>query len=561
MNIQKFIKMRCIIFALIFISQVSAADQTIRGERGPLELGEEVSLDLKNVPIAFRIQSFGNMKIRLEVSRQRGTIPEFFIEGPLEREGDYTPIGQGPVYLSSDHSRGSSTVDQSVLLQEAGIYRIVFKPARASAPVHFGLKTTCLEECSPREITLPELMFGLKEQGKLPQFIKGFESELRSLIPNQFIVSGIIRKMHQMANSEMESDLQLDRFPMIPLKYLPELRTIADLFQTPSEDTPDLVVQGKLEDLLGPCDVPREGPVRVSGLPQEFKYGHFSNLALTACQSSHSKTFSQILTSLGAENNSWVEYGQKRFDRPTALIEALLSNGHQIEMRHERTYANFLSFTIHNKLNLRLPVWIDTGLEVQGEPLVIPSGHSQYAWKISGPLVNARFSFFLGISGTAFVGETSIRPHWTGNKVTNTFNSSRDRALILRAVKAAELYLAHNRKEKETVARGRASDGYGYVGICNDSDAVLEMMCSGTYSGYPLVRDHELNAWLSPSDPLTPIFEKLPDDADLSRGDRRNILSRILTMDPHSMDSDDGFDNKLKSQMKAIQLELEKTSE
>jgi hypothetical protein len=49
-----------------------------------------------------------------------------------------------------------------------------------------------------------------------------------------------------------------------------------------------------------------------------------------------------------------------------------------------------------------------------GDSFTIPVGHSQHAWRISGPVVDTRVTFFLGIKGAGFFGQTDQRPAWSG---------------------------------------------------------------------------------------------------------------------------------------------------
>ena len=222
---------------------------------------------------------------------------------------------------------------------------------------------------------------------------------------------------------------------------------------------------------------------------------------------------------------------------PGELAQALLDAGHTIEARNERTYANFLSLTFGD-VNVRWPVWLDTGATLpSGDNLVVPMGHSHHAWRISGPDVNARVMFYLGISGAAFFAQTDVRPAWTGETLAPASND------VAATFDWAARYLARNRAERTTVAAGLPADGYGYVGVCNDSNAVIEYATLGTITAFPLLRAASLDTQAPLGDGLDDILHTLPHDADALAPD---AIRRVAAMTPKRCDWDARLDAQLK---------------
>jgi hypothetical protein len=325
----------------------------------------------------------------------------------------------------------------------------------------------------------------------------------------------------------------LERFPTIPMSAIATLRPA--LGAIPSDPPkPDEVITGDLVQLLGACTPDRSLPADVNAMLPGVKYAQFPSVTLSPCQFAHASKLAQILTSLAAQNGSSITYKGQTIDSPRALFAALIASGHTIEVRNERMYANFLSMIVGDK-DLIWPVWIDTGITLStGDSLAIPVGHSHHAWRISGPVVNTRVTFFLGISGAGFFGQTDQRPAWSGTTtatdVTVANAQSADYEYVLKTADAAAAYLRRNRVERMTVAQGMPADGYGYVGVCNDSNTTVEYATRGTITAYPLLRAAELDSQPDLGDGLDVAVRALPKDAD--RAADHDTLRRAVSMQP-----------------------------
>jgi hypothetical protein len=416
-----------------------------------------------------------------------------------------------------------------------GVYRVIVD---ATDPT--TLTATCSAGCARDAISAQDLAAKLLASGQLDPLIDQLRGKLGILAPDPDLRAQLDAQLSQITAG---ADLSfLARFPTVPLKALGQLRPALGLVPA-SAPQPDAVVDGELADLLGTCDRPYAMP---SVLPQlqGVAYGHFPNRALTACQAAHSVTLAQVLTSLAAQNGSRVSYRGQGYTTAEDLMAALVDAGHTVEVRNERTYANFLSFALVDEdTDSEWPVWIDTGVTLaNGESLTVPMGHSGHAWRISGPDVNARVMFYLGISGAGFFAQTDTRPAWTGMTARDVDS---ERAHVVASVASAARYLRKNREERSTVAQGLPADGYGYLGVCNDSNAYVELETRGTITTFPLLRAASLPD-LAPG---------LPHDADQAPP-REDLLRRVLEMAPHPPGSPLYPDDELRNAMDAVAAEL-----
>jgi hypothetical protein len=202
-------------------------------------------------------------------------------------------------------------------------------------------------------------------------------------------------------------------------------------------------------------------------------------------------------------------------------------------------YANFLSATIGDNADLRWPVWLDTGIKLSnGENFVVPMGHSGWAWTITGPTVNTKVMFYLGTDGAGFFGQASQRPGWTG--MTASYDqvitaTSGDSQRLMETFTVAATYLKRTRIERTTIAAGMPVDGYGYVGVCNDSDAVIEKSVLGGIHAFPLMRAANLDSD-APAlhDGLDDLIRDLPNDGD-GIADTQDALRRAVAMQPDGL--------------------------
>ena len=483
-------------------------------EAGPAPLDGSIAITIDRRVPAFRVASFGGTELAIELAGGH-----LVVEGPLAEDGDGVRIGHGTVIADEDGS-----VD--VTLDAPGVYRIL-----ALGKGSRELAVRCTAGCTRPGIDQKAFVQLLAQQGGAA-FRDVAKSELAKLVPDATLAQQLGAQLDAILADPALAGLE--RFPTIPLDQVAAVRPL--LGGLPADQPQaDAVVSGELGELLGDCTADRSLPEEIDARLPGVRYGQFPSTVLAPCQFAHASKLAQVLTSLAAQNGSSVTYGGRTLYTPGELAAALVATGHTIEVRNERMYANFLSMIVGDR-DLIWPVWLDTGIALSsGGSFTIPVGHSHHAWRISGPDVNTRVMFYLGVSGTAFFGQTDARPAWSGTiaatDVTIASADSPDYAYLLATFDAAASYLRRNRVERATVAAGLPADGYGFLGVCNDSNATVEYATRGTVSAFPLLRAAELDAAAPLDDGLDDAVRALPKDGD-GLADPGDALRRAVEMQP-----------------------------
>ena len=176
-------------------------------------------------------------------------------------------------------------------------------------------------------------------------------------------------------------------------------------------------------------------------------------------------------------------------ETPTALVALLRDQGHTIEIRDARYFANFGDLK-YQGVDVLTPFWVDTGVIVPGEgrKLSVPVSHSQHELRVEGPLVNALLSFYFGIDG-----KTQFRPiatrdqSWTLGRVARTYRGDQMVEVVRLAGQIIAMYDA-----AQAAHPGLPFAGYFALGVCNDANAMIELAMQGETSLYPLTRDTTL---------------------------------------------------------------------
>jgi len=526
-------------------------------EVGPLSLDDMSELRLDGHVPAFRVESFGGTMLEIELRGGGQADPLLVIEGPLPGNGDDTPAGTGTVLTQDDDGGDGLDARLRATLDQPGVYRVLAGTyeslGRGEPPrgARLSLATRCVASCTRPAIPVRTFLGTLREAGALDAVLGGFEAQLATLVPDEGLRERLTSQLHAIARSpDFEG---IERFPAVPLRQIGAARAALGLVpgETPAPAEP---IDADLGELLGRCEPGRGGPSPVDERLRGVGRGHFPDLSLTACQAHASEELARVLTALAADDGSVVRYRGEEIRTPRELFEALLSAGHAIEVRNERTYANFIGLTAGDR-DVVWPVWLDTGEIVGGHPLLVPVGHSHHAWRVTGPDVDARVMFYLGISGAAFFGQTHVRPAWTGEIVTDGAISDDDADHVLGTVDVAAAYLRRIRAERATVAAGMPADGYGFVGVCNDSNAAIEYATRGSVTAFPLLRAAELDAQPALGDGLDEVLASLPNDGDVAP-ERRDLLRRVLLMTPHDLGSELLVDDGLRAQLDAVQAEV-----
>jgi hypothetical protein len=483
-------------------------------EAGPAPDRLELELDHR-VP-AFRVESYGGTKLSIDVKGDDGYV---IVEGPVD--ADRLAIGAGAILGEDDDGGPGRDAHLDVVLERPGVYRVLAGTydslgAGGAAEGKLALSVTCTAACFRPLVDQKTLVKSLQQQPALVDYAK---SELAALVHDPAVAEQMTAQLQAILRDPNLAGLE--RFPTIPLSAIGTLRPA--LGAIPAEaPKQDQVVTGDLMQFLGACTPDRSLPADIDARLPGIKYGQFPSKTLSPCQFAHAGKLAQVLTSLGAQNGSSVTFKGQAIKSPRELFAALIASGHTIEVRNERMYANFLSLIAGDR-DVVWPVWLDTGIKLSnGQSLTIPVGHSHHAWRITGPSINTRVMFYLGVSGAGFFGQTDQRPMWSGTIATPAGD-------VLDTVDAAAQYLRRNRVERTTVAAGKPADGYGYVGVCNDSNAVIEHLTKGTITTFPLLRAKALDAAAPLNDGLDATIRLLPKDADLLGAD---ALRRAVAMQP-----------------------------
>ncbi len=527
-------------------------------EAGPAVAGEKIAIKLDGRIGAYRIESFGGTDVQIDVKGASGVDAYVIVEGPLASDGDRVGPGTGRIIAEDDDAGPGRDARIKLTLTEPGVYRILpgtdgslRNGARPSGNI--TLTVTCNAVCTRPSIDQKSLVRQLQANG--PAFTEVANAEIAALIPNAVMAEQLSAQLTRiMADPELTG---IERFPTIPLAMIATARPLLGGIKADPAN-PDEVMHGDLKQLLGSCAPDRALPTAVDVRLPGLGYGHFPNRSLAPCQAAHASKLAQVLTSLAADNGSSVTLQSKTIKTPAELFAALVATGHSIEVRNERMYANFLSMTAADR-DVIWPVWLDTGIKLSnGENFVIPMGHSHHAWRIAGPIVNTRVMFYLGTSGAGFFGQTDLRPAWNGLKlasdITVTKASDAEYAYLIKTVDTAATYMRRTRIERTTVAAGMPSDGYGYVGVCNDSNAVIELATKNTITAFPLLRAKQLDSAAELGDGLDAVLHALPKDSDDIGG--RDALRRAYLVQPHAKGSALMWDAKLGAQIELARTQL-----
>jgi hypothetical protein len=526
-------------------------------EAGPAPVGASLDIALDRRVPAYRVESFGGTKLTIDVKGHDGADAYVIVEGPLAGDGDRVAIGAGRIVGEDDDSGYGRNAKLEVELAEPGVYRILTGTSQSladgdAADGSLTLAVACKAGCERPQVDQKSFVRALQQQGG-PAFSEYVKAEIAAMVPDPLVAQQMGAQLEAiLADPELKG---LERFPTIPLSAIATLRPALGALpaSAPSEDK---VVHGDLMQLLGACTAARTVPAEIDGakLPG-VRYGSFPNRTMSPCQFSHAETLAQVLTSLASQNGSSVTFKGQELSTPAQLVGALVASGHTVEVRNERMYANFLSMIAGDR-DVIWPVWLDTGIPLSvGGTLTIPVGHSHHAWRISGPNVNTQVMFYLGISGAGFFAQNGSRPAWSGTvaatDVTIDRASGSDYTYLLSTLDAASTYLRRIHVERTTVAAGKPADGYGYVGVCNDSNATIEYATRGTISAFPLLRAKALDSEAPLGDGLDEAIRALPKDGD-GLVDKRDALRRAMAMQPGT----EAFDAALAAQVQAARTQL-----
>jgi hypothetical protein len=209
-------------------------------------------------------------------------------------------------------------------------------------------------------------------------------------------------------------------------------------------------------------------------------------------------------------------------DTPSALLDALITSGHDLEVRDSRYFANFGDLIYHGR-DVLTPFWIDTGIQVPGadRTLLVPVSHSQHEFIVRGPVVNADLSFYFGIDGEAEFRPSVTRDQaWVMGNVAHLYRGAEALEVTRLAGGIVRAYSAIKQHHPEL-----PFGGYYALGVCNDVNAMIELKMQGETSLFPLTLDPQFFAGDGEVDRLA---RRLPlDNGRDAKPEPRRILGSI----------------------------------
>jgi hypothetical protein len=222
----------------------------------------------------------------------------------------------------------------------------------------------------------------------------------------------------------------------------------------------------------------------------------------------------------------------------TGFLGFLLAHGHTLSAKDMRFFANFggLWHESGGRMDsVVTPLFVDSGVTLpDGTRAVVPAGHAHLQLDISGPAVNARVIYFLGVGGSAqFYPLATLDKPWVGGRAAASWSGQDALRLAGRA--------AVTRRELIAKAKRYALPlgGYGPLGACADIHAMIVEK-----PVYPQIRDmryfadgSEMDAWAAAlpvdSDAVKPALSRLWDSrpfetlADLKVEASRPVYSQL----------------------------------
>jgi hypothetical protein len=178
--------------------------------------------------------------------------------------------------------------------------------------------------------------------------------------------------------------------------------------------------------------------------------------------------------------------GGRAESSPEGLIQALVANGHTVEVWDARYFANFGHFHYKGK-DVMMPFWVDPQIQVPGtnRPLLVPVSHAEYEWKVRGPKVNANVSWYFGIDGKAEFRtmDTQDQP-WVMVRHAHTYIGA-DAVEVTRLTGRMVVAYVHQHQARPALPFG----GYYALGVCQDGVAAIEKKMTGKATLFPNTAD------------------------------------------------------------------------
>ena len=199
---------------------------------------------------------------------------------------------------------------------------------------------------------------------------------------------------------------------------------------------------------------------------------------------------------------------------PEKLLRQLVADGHSIEIRDSRYFANFGDLKYKGR-EVLTPFWLDTGIPIPGQSrnLLVPAPHSQHEIFITGPKINASLCFYYGIDGKAIIRPIDTKDQaWILGNTVHTYKGEQAIEAMRMIGEVIRVYAAVQKAHPEL-----PFGGYYRMGVCNDPNAIVESKLNGKTTLYPLTHDKSLFTGYGE---VSEIVAKLPQDEESTSKDR-----------------------------------------
>lgn len=209
---------------------------------------------------------------------------------------------------------------------------------------------------------------------------------------------------------------------------------------------------------------------------------------------------------------------------PEKLLTQLIADGHTVEIRDSRYFANFGDLKYKGR-DVLTPFWLDTGIPIpsQKRNLLVPAPHSQHEIFISGPKVNASLCFFFGIDGKAIVRPIDTKDQaWVLGHSAHIYKGAEAIEAMRMIGEVIRVYALIQKAHPEL-----PFGGYYAMGVCNDPNAIIETKLTGKTTLYPLTHDKSLFTGYGE---VSEIVAKLPQDEQSTSKDR--VIGSLPIADP-----------------------------
>jgi len=222
---------------------------------------------------------------------------------------------------------------------------------------------------------------------------------------------------------------------------------------------------------------------------------------------------------------------------PEALIEALTTTGHSVEVYDARYFANFGHFHYKGQ-EVMMPFFVDSQIVIPGtkralgqpRALLVPVSHAEYEWRIRGPKINADVSWYFGIDGKAeFRTMDTLDQAWVLGRHAHTYTGA-DALEVTRLAGRMTVAYLHLHAANPELPFG----GYYALGVCQDSIAAIEKKMTGHATLFPNTADDAL--FNDPRDAeVNELIAAIPKDRSGDKPEPERIFGSLPTTDLHAI--------------------------